>query len=141
MKQLHWLLGHYVAMLTSGKSLVTSGIKRLPPFLKAGCGALGNAALRLIRINERSAGGDPLAEFPKGNSLWRLQGGFVCPRWSHAPAMRVALVEAASADRHGERSSRVLVLCADARVQSASGSPGCAARRHFSAIGHSGLYV
>jgi hypothetical protein len=29
---------------------------------------------RLIRINERSAAGDPLEEFPKGNSLRRLEG-------------------------------------------------------------------
>jgi hypothetical protein len=64
----------------------------------------GARVLRLIWINERSAGGDPLAEFPKGNSLRRLPGGFVCPRWAYAFAMRVALVEAVSTNRHGERS-------------------------------------
>ncbi len=32
---------------------------------------------RLIRINERSAAGDPLEEFPKGNCLRRLKGAFV----------------------------------------------------------------
>ena len=32
---------------------------------------------RLIRISERSTAGDPLDEFPKGNSLQRLEGAFV----------------------------------------------------------------
>ena len=64
-----------------------------PLSLKANRYAPGNRVLHLIWINERSAGGDPLAELPKGNSLRRLQGGFVCPRWSYALAMRVALLK------------------------------------------------
>jgi len=39
---------------------------------------------RLIRI-ARSAAGDPLKEFPKGNSLRRLEGASVILCWLHAP--------------------------------------------------------
>jgi hypothetical protein len=61
---------------------------------------------RLIRINERSAAGDPLEEFTKGNSLRRFEGAFVF-RVGYTPChylTRVlALLEAASTNRHGER--------------------------------------
>ena len=61
---------------------------------------------RLIRINERSAAGDPFEGFPKGNSLQRLEGAFVL-RVGCTPlilcATVLALLEAATVDRHGER--------------------------------------
>ena len=40
---------------------------------------------RLIRINEWRAAGDPLEEFPKGNSLRRLTGASVFLCWLLAP--------------------------------------------------------
>jgi len=60
---------------------------------------------RLIRINDRSAAGDPLKEFPKGNSLRRLEGASLILCWLHAPDRICNRREqAAGADRHGERS-------------------------------------
>jgi len=36
-------------------------------------------------IDGRGAAGDPLEEFPEGNSLWRLKGAFPGPRVAHVP--------------------------------------------------------
>lgn len=53
---------------------------------------------RLIRIDKRGAAGDPLEEFPKGNSPWRLKGTLAGPRVAHVPDTiynrRAALFEA-----------------------------------------------
>ena len=80
----------------------------------------------MIRTNERSAVGDPLKEFPKGNSLRRLKGAFVCPRVGCALLKQInkcaALFEAVSADspwRALDHSSGVNLLRAGAQIQSA----------------------
>jgi hypothetical protein len=90
---------------------------------------------RLIRIDERSAAGDPLEEFPKGNSLWRLQGAFVFP----------SLLHTLDTICHGrwrafDHSSSVILLCAGARFIPLP-VPRCAVRCHSSAISKSWLYV
>ena len=53
---------------------------------------------RLIRINERSAAGDPLEEFPKGNSLRRLAGAFMFSLLRADALLAATLVRSATAD-------------------------------------------
>jgi hypothetical protein len=87
---------------------------------------------RLIRINQRSAACDPLEEFPKGNSLRRLQGALVFPRWMQGH------------DTIRERRwlfSRLLAQIAMASAHHARGASLLSARRYFSATGNSGPYV
>ena len=75
-----------------------------------------------------SAAGDPLEEFPEGNSLRRLKGAFVVPRWLYAPGNiwhgRWLFLKppAQTAMASAPHSSSVILLCADAQIQSASGS-------------------
>ena len=97
---------------------------------------------RLIRINERSAAGDPLEEFPKGNSLWRLEGAFVFPCWLHEPDPYLQQTLGAFRGRRVRLPWRAfdhlnssLLFSADAQIQFASGVHRCASGRHVSAIG------
>jgi hypothetical protein len=85
--------------------IIYGNISNVESFVRFGMGS------RLIRINRRSAAGDPLEEFPKGNSLRRLQGASVSalvarPRNYMSRALAFFEppgFEAASTDRRGKR--------------------------------------